>query len=390
MGNLFSNSSENDSIDISEKKVNIFTPNIKKCISTYIDFKEPDKMITEISNYVKNGDHSDDTRKRLYYKIFKNLNNIDETKLEKQINRGSFGIIYKYEGNKVLKVPIGNVESKSDALIEIISNIVYQCYKNKILDMVPYPSNFRWPFPHIYKCAKLGTSGDNHPYTSPDLISILMDKVETDCWSLSTHGDLETYISVMIQTAVALYGLQESIGFIHRDLHPGNIMINMFPDKSVTNYKLSGKKLNISSNVLIYIIDLGQSCANLSKCIEHKCDNLILEGPASSHPISPIDGCFNRSFDLRLFTGTLAVVYMEEKHKITGYSSNQMKKYLEKNKRNFTKLDILMSKIYIHAFDGIKVDPKATMWHQLYKTLTFRPSRTIFTPELFFDFIYNF
>lgn len=389
MGNLISNSSDENVMDTNiVENVNIFK-NIKNCISRYFDFKDPDKMVLEISKYVKNGDHSEYTRKQLYYKIFKNLNHIDQSKLGVQINRGSFGAIYEYENDKVLKVPLGNVESKSDALIEIISNIVYQCYEEKIIDMVPIPSNFRWPFPHIYKCAKIGSGKDNNPSTSDDLISIAMNKVKTDCWSISTMKTTNrqsVYISIMIQTAIALYGMQESIGFIHRDLHPGNVMIDEI--LSVNSiFKLLNKQISINTDIMIYIIDLGQSCANLSKCMEQKCDNLILEGPASSHNVEPIDGCFNRSFDLRLFTGTLAVDYMMEFHKISGYSSKQMRKYLDENSSKFSQLDKIMTKIYIHAFDGIVVDPNRTIWHQLYPTLTMRPTRTIFTPELFFDFI---
>ena len=390
MGNQVSSDSDSMDmdIDIDNNKVNIINQDIRNCMSKYFDFKDPDIMTNEISKYIINGDHTEKTRTELYKKIFTNLNDIDRTKIEKKISSGAFGIIYQYQGRKVLKVPKGDLSDKSDALIEIISNIVYQCYKEKILDIVPIPSNFRWPFPTIYKCSKVNINNDKDPMTSPNLISILMDRVERDCWSLQTR-DFNIYTSLMIQTAVALYGLQQSVGFIHRDLHLGNIMIDTSPVKTTSIYKLGGKEISTRSNILIYIIDLGQSCANLSNCIERKCDNIILEGPASSHNVSAIDGCFNRSFDLRLFTGCLAIDYISKHLKISGYSSQQMIKFFYENNKNFTKLDILMVKIYIHAFQDIQIDPNQTLWHQLYQTLSFRPSRTIFTPERFFDFIYN-
>jgi len=70
-----------------------------------------------------------------------------------------------------------------------------------------------------------------------------------DCDVGSQNLSLCTFISILRQVANTLAFLQSTIGFVHADLHPGNVMVKW-------NSQSGGKK---SANATAYIIDFGMS-----------------------------------------------------------------------------------------------------------------------------------
>jgi len=204
-------------------------------------------------------------------------------------------------------------------------------------------------------------------------------------------------MSVLVQVTIALYGLQSAIYFTHRDLHAGNVMINYEKHNTTNEYILAGEKIPITSNIKTYIIDLGQSCAAISKCLE-QCDrSAFIEAPGSSYDFeaygqNSIDGCFKLGYDLRLFAGSLSYYYLYYQFNLDKMDSNNMRTFAYQHWQNLTQLDILMVKIYIYAYDNVVIDPNAdVVWHNLYTVIYKKEQRNnIFKPELFFKFLANF
>jgi serine/threonine protein kinase len=412
MGNYLSDSSTQIEVKRDTtitKKWDIFTNDMKKCVQHLINFTSPQEGVEKISKYINDGDHSLATRKQLYQYFDTTLGIEGKGNVKNLLGGGTYGDIYSYGTTRVLKIPLGDIDDKADALIEIISNIVYQCYKERILELVPTSSNFRWPFPNISRCSKYTITKNGE---TQNKIGLVMSKMTKDCWDLvdgftGHHEDIYILLDILFQLCIFLFGLQKSIGFIHRDLHPGNIMYDILHTPIQAIYRIEGNEVEMKQYTKAYIIDLGQSCANLSKCIDAKCTNAnyLLEGPASSYKTNPIDGCFNESYDIRMFVGALSISYLETKH--AGKTYRQMEELLLENESN-TPFDNLMIQIFVNAFDftvDSKIEKKIPSagssrsgssgssvemsWKNQYNLLKTR-DRGTFSPKQFFMFLKGF
>ena len=302
------------------------------------------------------------------------------------IGGGTFGVIRQYTTGYVLK---GAKSEPQDFILEIVSGLLYQCYMPFIIQLVPYRTQFRWPFPILKDV--FFSSTDNTPVCS-------MSQLQTTVYdSIPLMAHINFYKDILFQLIIALNGLQLAIGFIHRDLHSGNVMINNTAQQDVT-YVIDGKSVTIQKNFDIFIIDLGQSCANISRCqSKSSCDkNYIIEAPAASYDLDPVDGCFNNTHDLRLFCGSLSYHYLYQHHGLDELTSEEV---LEFKKTRGTQIDFLMCDLYANAFRNIskkdiiaKVGPKKTgsTWHTLYDLLLNPNHRNIFSPTKLFDFLHKY
>jgi hypothetical protein len=375
-------------------KFNVFNEtNVRECLKSLINFKNKDRGIYLIDKFITSKSSSnEDVRKQFYQEFLNNLNDMDTNKVKligKKIAEGSFGKIYDYyQGRYVLKFPKADpfdpLEAESSFLIEVLANIVYQCYKNNIIQLIPYPIGFKWPFPQITQCSKTNSN-----------IAIIMSKLEITALDLILNNQknpdlFNIVMDILIQVCIYIYGLQIAIGFIHRDFHSNNAMLTMRPKPVLLQSRINNKEISFNSSYELFIIDLGQSCAQISNCSDNKCDTILLEAPAASYNVNPIEGCFNRSHDIRLFCGSLSYFYLTNMYgsAVNNLSSANMDKVKKTYIKN--KTDALMFDLYIKAFQGISqqdIDSKATPWHALYPLLTKPVTRSIFDPPSFFTYL---
>ena len=78
-------------------------------------------------------------------------------------------------------------------------------------------------------------------------------------WIRSTQFNIKDYINILLQLALALGFAQEQIGFVHYDLFPWNIMIQVLEFPITFDYPIQGKIYRISTRIIPVIIDYGKS-----------------------------------------------------------------------------------------------------------------------------------
>ena len=108
---------------------------------------------------------------------------------------------------------------------------------------------------------------------------------------------------ILCQVSYYLMKLQTTIGFMHRDLHIGNIMLTTRPRVIPTEY-------GTSSNYNVFLIDFGQSC------LQYIGTNRTISGRAVSYdercdvytPETQRAACTNFSHDLRLLMASLQTI----------------------------------------------------------------------------------
>lgn len=81
-------------------------------------------------------------------------------------------------------------------------------------------------------------------------------------WVNGSDFSFDAYISILIQINMALKVAQDSVGFIHYDLFPWNIIIQKLPQKVEFDYHVKpGIVLKINTYIIPIIIDYGKSRA---------------------------------------------------------------------------------------------------------------------------------
>jgi len=236
-----------------------------------------------------------------------------EYKIIKKIGQGSYGMTFliknKYDNSlSVLKIPI--LEEKnisefrdkmdiSDFMEEIVTHLLLLCFHGA---MEKYLSlSFEQPFPEIFSIFKTSVQNRIIPtYT--------LEKLDINFGEYIQNSSIDLYeiVSIILQLATKLFLLQNSIKFMHRDLHISNVMLNKDDSDFSVIYDLKKPPIVIKRKYRVYIIDFGQSyakldnCCNISEPIFGSSYSSIYENKSSSFEDGQVN-IFNESHDLRLF-----------------------------------------------------------------------------------------
>lgn len=223
-------------------------------------------------------------------------------KIKDYIARGSSGQIWTAEIDgveSIVKMPLSEWQIQSEIFMEVVLLILLECSKSKIMQEIPEISGFIWPFPKLRFAANAKFSGD---YVGIITGMQKFDKTLGDAIEegIITFADL---IDIFVQVTVYLYRLQKIIGFCHRDLYCGNIMLTALNSPTLRTYKNMGITIATISRYNVHIIDLGQSCIDFNLCKECDLPYIIAGSQISYTNNANLDGCFNYCNDLRLFVG---------------------------------------------------------------------------------------
>ena len=363
---------------VEKPNLNLLNEEATKCMIKYFRNKITNNsgiIVHIIHNYINKQDHSEKERKLLYNNILELLDVYDISSYP-IVNKGSFGLI-RSKGLKIIKIP---TENPQDFFLEVIAGLLYQCYKSKIKELIPPTIHFRWPFPEIHSVFKS---------YQDQCVVVMMEKMAytiDDLLDNIKYKSILVYKDVLTQLIVALYSLQFSIGFIHRDLHYGNVMVNFGPESErvLTKYEIEGESIEVYKFFEVFIIDLGQSCANISKCTTTKCEQIIIQSPAASYGIDPIEGCFfNNTYDLHLFCASMSEMYLKKYFGLYRQSSIEIQK-IKKTLVDLSSLDLLMLDLYINAYKPLGNMMKDTQYnagfHTIYTLLKNKKPVNIFYP----------
>lgn len=186
--------------------------------------------------------------------------------------------------NCVVKIFGGSINYNfSSALDEIMKGFLLRA-SSKDIEIV-YPLR-------IFK-VYLSNTGDYHPL-------IIMEKLDTDLkgliYELSSNYDSEIIVDLFMQIVTKLEYLQNNFGFLHNDLHTGNILIKKRNSEVINPYEYKNLKFNIRSKYIIKFADFGLSCINLLKCED--CIKITLDKNNSK--------CASKCYDL-LFLFTIII-----------------------------------------------------------------------------------
>lgn len=215
---------------------------------------------------------------------------------------GSFGIIYLANINgtlAVVKIPRGNADLVEFLFENIIQMSMY-CYKDKVTRMVNDPAFF-YPIPNVYAIGK----------TQSGSLYSAMQKLSSTFFQHVCVDNKPGVTDLFLQVCYGLYYLQRTIGFIHRDFHVSNVMVEPRPSPITVTYKLGGSEITIQSAYRVYFIDFGQVCVNFSK-ISGIPDAKIVAGAASymNKVYEPLkwEHCKNNTYDMRMFIVSMLFV----------------------------------------------------------------------------------
>ena len=201
--------------------------------------------------------------------------------------------ITKYPRDRHDDVVDENIKIENNFIEETITSILLWAYHTQM--QIYIGKNFPQPFPEILSLDNTTDDTNNHTIMS------VMEKLDFDGWRFFDKKEYEGnriysshQLPVLIQIVYYFYCLQQSCGFTHGDMHLGNIMFKKIkeyePKFSIT---IEGK--NIESDYRPYIIDLGMSCVDLSKC----CNLTSLHIKGGAYKTDTY--CRNKSQDMRLF-----------------------------------------------------------------------------------------
>jgi len=227
------------------------------------------------------------------------------------IARGSYGIIYKFDENSVLKFPIVNIKyddplSKDRSIIspipnclkenedyisiinfieEQVTDIIIYCLYEDIINKYP---NYIQCVPKVMSIIRFESIKNDGNYN----ICSIIEKLEPINFK---KLPLKTVLGYLVQIANALYYLQKKFEFMHRDLHASNVMRkkNPNPDK---NIKLCTGQILENQEYIISIIDFGN--------VSIKMDDLTIN--TNSTGLKDYNNhIFNKSHDLRMLFASL-------------------------------------------------------------------------------------
>jgi len=294
------------------------------------------------------------------------LPRVDYDPENNQISQGSYGKIYEIPitlptGESVV---IGKMMKPSDDyriqigfLEENITHLLlYLLYeKNRDGD---YSHNV---FPRIYGMYR--TDETNRP----ESVLVLMEKAPYDFRSVFIGKNVIDQITQIMIIALFLSELQDKYGFVHGDMHDGNIMFT----GNMSDIGIVGH--------LPYIIDLGMACVDLK-------NNRNIRVTATS---DSYDHCTNKSYDMRMFIASILRFTSEP---LRTFFSERFKEYNERFKEYNEKLDEMMYNKE-HRF---KDETSGNYFHNFYKQKLndfFRFDRdrygVLFSPDTYDDVLFR-
>jgi hypothetical protein len=124
-----------------------------------------------------------------------------------------------------------------------------------------------------------------------------MEKVPNDFYTDFVSKNVIGQIDQIITLASFLADLQYKQGFIHGDMHYGNIMLTRDTVPDIKIGMKDGLK-SINAN-LPYIIDLGRACINLTSGRKM---NVRISDDSS---LNSYEHCTNKSYDMRIFIASI-------------------------------------------------------------------------------------
>jgi len=165
----------------------------------------------------------------------------------------------------------------------------------------------------------------------------------------------ENIISIIMQIAAILEVLQEDLRFTNRDLHTGNVMVQILPSPVDWAYKSirTGKVYQTRTKYRAYIIDVGQSCLVAG--------DQEINIPPSSYSDAFVP-CTNKSYDLRMFT------YMVFYHL---FRENDKNKAFPRCTRLFTALEVGDGGTSDNYMSVVPTKSVRAKWHAMYFQVAF-------------------
>ena len=274
--------------------------NIMECLSKIIITNDIQKITQLLHKFI-----DDNSTQAERVECFKEINDcltlINFTKIKTK-TKNSY-ISDKFNKNR------GYI-SRTNFLLENVLHVVLQCNRTNIQKWCKKnisKTTFIWPFVELKYIIKANIENGIHTIVG-------MEKVDMDMYDACDEkpDDMFVIYDILVQLSVILHCLQESVGFMHRDLHLGNIMLNTREQPKTVTYTLDGENIVVTnSKYEVKLIDLGQSCVDLSKCGSF-CDmNTKISGkPVSSEFVNNlVVKCENKAQDLRFLCAHICMRY---------------------------------------------------------------------------------
>lgn len=343
---------------------------LKQCLSDKVITKDVDILVRVIDNFLWSynnpkmfGDISKQEERINFYKEIEpyfalvdfdiiELKDADkepfeslcEVKINKDDNRmivletlgsGSYGEVINARVNGcdvAVKTAIkSKVKYTANSLVEGMIHVLLQCSKDNIESQIDPDSGWEWPFPQLDFLLKSVYGPKNN-----QVFMIGMEKLSESVYTLFREMDIPTvYVNdIFIQLIVYLFWLQKTTGFVHRDLHGGNVMVQIRPKIIEKTYTIGDDSITLDSYYRVFIIDYGQICIDLSDC--HMCHiDAQMQPSASSYGLDEDNVKCDFSYDTRMFFGMLYDKFdddLSEENKILNYFGKRSWEGLEKAK----------------------------------------------------------
>lgn len=228
---------------------------------------------------------------------------------------------------------------------EIFLQVCLFCFKSHINKC----SNFNLTtIPAVFKVCNINKSP-----------AIIIKNVDLTLSSFISKYSLKELVNVLIIIVIDLYVLQITCEFMHRDLHIGNILVEILVEPKTFTYG----NFSFTTNFQPYFIDFGFACLNF----ETTCLQLSKNKISVTNYYSSVKECnFNRTHDLKTLLSSFLIDpgLKKKKHqKILNYLQMKLSKYLEVIKNTNTKL-------YIYFYNQIDVIDDEFLPENIFKDLT--------------------
>ena len=150
-------------------------------------------------------------------------------------------------------------------------------------------------------------NGGGEVLESPSLF-LAMERMNMSLHDFLVNPPLDAtdadFIDIMAQIFQGLAIMQHAFQFMHRDLHSSNVMLIRRPGALavIVSRQMNGQYFQVRSRYQVAMVDLGQSCCSLSRCV----GGLTLNNQVSSFEMfrknSP---CTNASLDLAVLVTSM-------------------------------------------------------------------------------------